>query len=63
MERYLPAQLSADEINEKLKEIIAEMGVTDMKGMGQVMGRAMAEFKGQADGKVVNQIVRQLLSG
>jgi len=63
LERYLPAQLSADNIEARLKEIIAEMDVTDMKGMGQVMSRAMAEFKGQADGKVVNQIVRQLLSG
>lgn len=62
LEAYLPAQMAAEEVEAKIKEIIAELGVTDTKGMGQVMGRAMAELKGKADGKVVNQIVRQLLS-
>ncbi len=62
LEQYLPAQMSEDEIKDKVQAIITGLGVTDMKGMGQVMKRAMAELQGQADGKVVNQIVRQLLS-
>lgn len=62
LEKYLPAQLSEAEIEAKIKAIIAELGVTDQKGMGQVMSRAMAELKGQADGKVVNQVTRKLLS-
>ncbi len=62
LEQYLPAQLSAEEIKARAKAIIAELGVTDMKGMGQVMGRLMADLKGQADGKLVNQVVRRLLS-
>jgi len=62
LESYLPAQLSEATIKEKAQAVIAELGVTDMKGMGQVMNRLMAELKGQADGKVVNQVVRQLLS-
>jgi uncharacterized protein YqeY len=62
LESYLPAQLSEEEIKAKAEAVIAELGVTDMKGMGQVMKQLMAELKGQADGKVVNQIVRQLLS-
>jgi uncharacterized protein YqeY len=62
LEQYLPAQLSAAEIREKAQVIIDNLGVTDMKGMGEVMKNLMAELKGQADGKVVNQIVRQLLS-
>jgi hypothetical protein len=62
LESYLPAQLSEETIKEKAQAVIAELGVTDMKGMGQVMNRLMAELKGQADGKVVNQVVRQLLS-
>ena len=62
LEQYLPAQMSATEIEAVVKTLIEQLGVSDMKGMGQVMGRAMAELKGQADGKVVNQIVRQLLS-
>ena len=62
LEHYLPAQMSEEEIREKAQVIIAELGVTDMKGMGQVMKLLMTELQGQADGKVVNQIVRQLLS-
>lgn len=62
LETYLPPQLSEETIREKAKAVIDELGVTDMKGMGPVMQRLMADLKGQADGKVVNQIVRQLLN-
>lgn len=62
LEQYLPAQMSEDEIREKAQAVIAELGVTDMKGVGQVMKQLMADLKGQADGKVVSQIVRQILS-
>jgi len=62
LEQYLPTQLSETEIKEKAEIVITELGVTDMKGMGQVMQRLMADLKGQADGKVVNQVVRELLS-
>ena len=62
LEKYLPAQMSEDEIEKVVQTIIAELGVTDMKSMGQVMQRSMAALKGQADGKVVNQIVRKNLS-
>ncbi len=53
--------MSEDEIREKAQAIIAELGVTNMKGMGLVMKHLMADLKGQADGKIVNQVVRQLL--
>lgn len=59
---YLPEQMSEVEIRAKAQAIITELGVTDMKGLGQVMKRLMSDLKGQADGNVVNQIVRQLLS-
>ncbi len=62
LESYLPAQMSEEEIREKAQAVINELGVTDLKGMGQVMKRLMTDLKGRADGKVVNQIVRQLLS-
>jgi uncharacterized protein YqeY len=62
LKQYLPAQMSEEEIKEKAQAVIAELGVTDIKGMGQVMKRMMTELKGQADGKVINQIVRQLLN-
>ena len=62
LEKYLPAQMSETEIEKIAQAAITELGITDMKGMGQVMQRVMADLKGQADGKVVNQIVRKLLS-
>jgi len=62
LEQYLPAQMSEAEVREKAQAVIAELGVIDMKGMGQVMNQLMAELKGQADGKVVSQVVRQILS-
>jgi hypothetical protein len=61
LEKYLPAQLSENEIRAKVQTIIAALNVTGATGMGLVMKQAMAELKGQADGKVVNQIVRELL--
>jgi hypothetical protein len=62
LEAYLPEQISEAVIREKAQAVIAELAVTDMKGLGQVMNRMMAEFKGQADGKLINRVVRQLLS-
>lgn len=62
LESYLPAQLSEAEIRVKAQAVIAELGITDVKGMGQVMKRLTTELKGQADGKTINQVVRDLLS-
>ena len=62
LEQYLPAQLSEAEIEAKAKAVIAALGVTDAKGIGQVMKQMVAELKGQADGKMINQVVRKLLS-
>ena len=63
IEAYLPELMSPEEIEAKLKGMMAELGLSDMKGMGQLMGRAMAELKGKADGKMINQIARRLLAG
>lgn len=61
IEVYLPQMMSEAEVRAVAAELIAELGVTDAKGMGQVMGRLMAQLKGKADGRVVNQVVRDLL--
>lgn len=61
LETYLPRQLSADEIRQHARAVIADMGVTGSKGLGPVMKRLTAELKGQADGKLVSQVVRDLL--
>ena len=62
IEEFLPQQLSADEITAIVQEVIAETGVASLKEMGKVMGPVMQRVKGLADGKLVNQIVREQLS-
>jgi uncharacterized protein YqeY len=59
LEEFLPAAVGAEEIRAAVKEAIAG-GASDM---GKVMGAVMPKFKGRADGKLVNQIVREELSG
>lgn len=61
IQEYLPAQLSVDEIRRIVSEAIAEAGATSAKDMGAVMKLVMPRVKGASDGKVVNQIVRELL--
>ena len=62
MERYLPKQLSGAEIEDKVKEIIAQTGATSMADMGKVMGVATKALAGQADGKVISALVRKNLA-
>ncbi|MFC1598850.1 GatB/YqeY domain-containing protein [Patescibacteria group bacterium] len=57
--KYMPAQMSEDQIKEKVKEIIKQQ---DTDNIGKVMGAVMQELKGQADGNLVKQIVEQELS-
>lgn len=62
LEAYLPQQLDENAIRERAKAVIAELGATDLKGLGPVMKRLTAELRGQADGQVINRVVRELLS-
>lgn len=62
LEAYLPEQVSEDEIKRVVRQVIAELGATSMAQMGPVMRQAMEQLRGQADGRLVNQMVRQLLS-
>lgn len=61
IEKYLPAQLSAEEVENALKEIIAQVGATSPRDMGKVMGVASKQFAGKADNKTVSEIVKRLL--
>jgi len=63
LESYLPRQLSREEIAEAVQAIIAEVGASGPRDIGLVMRPAMAKFRGKADGKLVNQVVRDLLTG
>ena len=62
IEAFLPQQLSKTEIAEIVQGVIEETGATSMKDMGNVMKSVMVQVKGVADGKLVNQIVREQLS-
>jgi len=61
IESYLPRQLDRDEIARIVDEAIAETGATSAKDMGRVMSAVMPRVRGQADGKLVNEVVRQRL--
>lgn len=61
MEKYLPKQLSPEEIEKAVKDIIAQTGATSMKEMGKVMGMAGKLLAGKADGKAISTIVKRLL--
>ena len=62
LEKYLPPQLDEAAIREHAIAVIAELGVTDVKGIGPVMKRMTADLRGQADGQIINRVVRELLS-
>lgn len=61
LEEYLPQQLSDAEISQILDDLIAQVGATTPKDMGKVMGRAMQQLKGQADGKKVQEMLKAKL--
>ena len=62
IERFLPKQLTADEIKEILGAIIAEVGAVSPADMGKVMGVATKQLAGKADGKIVSNLVKELLA-
>ncbi len=60
--KFLPAQMSAEEVKSIVLEIISNTGATSMKDMGKVMGMANGKLKGKADGKMISEIVKESLS-
>ena len=61
-ERYLPAQMSADELEKVLRDIIAQVGATSPQEMGKVMGVATKQLAGKADGRAISETVNRLLT-
>ena len=61
IERFLPKQLSEEEIKAVVKDVIAQVGATSAADMGKVMGASTKALAGKADGKLVSAIVKQLL--
>jgi len=62
IEKFLPAQLSLDEIKGIVSTVIAELGASSPADMGKVMGLASKQLAGQADGKVISGVVKELLA-
>jgi uncharacterized protein YqeY len=62
IEQFLPKQMSEEEIKTVVAEIVKQTGVTNMTGLGQVMGVATKQLAGKADGKVISAIVKELLA-
>jgi uncharacterized protein len=62
IEKFLPKQLSAEELQLEIKKIIAETGATSSADMGKVMGTATKKLSGKADGKTISATVKELLS-
>lgn len=62
IEKFLPAQMSADELNKELKAIIEQVGAKSPADMGKVMGVASKQLAGKADGKAISEAVKQLLA-
>ena len=62
IERYLPKQMSAEELENVLKEIIAEVGAAGPKDMGKVMGVASKRLAGKAEGGAISEAVKSLLN-
>lgn len=62
LEEYLPKQLSEAELESALRTIIAELGVTEAREMGKVMGVATKQLAGKADGKAISAMVKKILA-
>lgn len=62
LEKYLPEQMSEDDVRAIVKNAITQTGATSASDMGKVMGAVMPQVKGKADGNVVGKIVREELS-
>lgn len=62
IEKFLPKQLSEQEVESEIANIIASEGASGMKDMGKVMGIATTKLAGKADGKLISSVVKRLLS-
>lgn len=62
IKRYLPKQMSVEELTSAIGQIIKNTGATSIKDMGKIMGLASKELAGKADGKAISEVVKQLLS-
>ncbi|MFC0428361.1 GatB/YqeY domain-containing protein [Chryseobacterium scophthalmum] len=62
IEKFLPAQLSSEELEAEIKQIISETGAESIKDLGKVMGTASKNLAGKSDGKSISEMAKKLLS-
>lgn len=62
LQEYLPKQLSKEEIRAEIEKVISDLGATSMKDMGPVMKEAKARIGAGADGRTINEVVKELLN-
>ncbi len=63
LEKFLPKQLSEEEVRPVIQSLVTEMGVSDIKEMGKVIGAANKQLAGQAEGALISRIVKEILTG
>jgi len=61
LQQYLPEQLSREQVVETVQRIVAQLGTTGPSQLGLVMREAMAQLKGKADGRLINEVAREIL--
>ena len=62
LEEFMPSQLTEEELEEIVDDVIAEVGATNLRQLGRVMADVMPQVAGRADGSVVSQLVREKLA-
>ncbi len=62
IEKYLPEEMSAEALEEAVRQIITQVGATSIKDLGKVMGVASKQLAGKADGKAISECVKRLLA-
>ena len=61
LEGYLPPQMSREELESLIQELVSQVGATSIRDKGKLMGRLMPQVKGKADGAIVNEMATQIL--
>ena len=61
LEEYLPPQMSREELESLIQDLVSQVGATSIRDKGKLMGRLMPQVKGKADGAIVNELATQIL--
>ena len=61
LEEYLPPQMSREDLESLIQELVSQVGATSIRDKGKLMGRLMPQVKGKADGVIVNELATQIL--